>query len=122
AAEYIIRSFSLIEGSNAYLQFFLDFIFEATSKATLEISEFLELWEQQKDKKSIVAPKTNNAIQIMTIHKSKGLEFPVVIYPFANTKLKDVTKEHLWLPLPEELAEIPFSYFKASKKMLNWGE
>src|SRR5690606_579646 len=122
AAEYIIRSFSLIDGSNAYLQFFLDFIYEKTVKQPISISYFLELWELQKEKLSIIAPKTDNAVQLMTIHKSKGLEFPVVIYPFANTKIRDVSKEHIWLPLPSGLNEIPFGYFKASSKMENWGE
>jgi ATP-dependent exoDNAse (exonuclease V) beta subunit len=121
AAEYIIRCFTLIDGSNAYLQFYLDFVFENTTKNFGGISAFLEKWEQQKDKLSIVAPKTEHAVQVMTIHKSKGLEFPVVIYPFANTKLRDVAKDHLWLSLPEGLNDIPVGYFKASDKMLNWG-
>jgi ATP-dependent exoDNAse (exonuclease V) beta subunit len=122
AAEYIIRCFSLVKDSNAYIQFYLDFIFEKTTGAPISITQFMELWEQQREKLSISVPKTRDAIQIMTIHKSKGLEFPVVIYPFANTKIRDISKENLWLPLPEELAEIPVSYFKASSKMLNWGE
>jgi len=121
AAEYIIRSFSLIESSDAYLQFYLDFLFENTTKNFGGISAFLEKWEQQKDKLSIVAPKTEHAVQVLTIHKSKGLEFPVVIYPFANTKLRDVARDHLWLPLPEGLNDIPVGYFKASDKILNWG-
>ncbi|HSP41106.1 MAG TPA: 3'-5' exonuclease, partial [Gillisia sp.] len=122
AAEYIIRSFFLVERSNAYLQFYLDFIYEKTIKKPVSIPLFLELWELQKEKLSIIAPKSDNAVQIMTIHKSKGLEFPVVIYPFANTKIRDVSKEFIWLPLPPDLNEIPFGYFKASSKMLNWGE
>ena len=122
AAEYIIRTFDLIPASNAYLQFYLDYIFEKSEKNAIGIQGFLELWEQDKDKLSIIAPKTDEAVQIMTIHKSKGLEFPVVIYPFANTKLKDVSRDHLWLPLPEGLDDIPVGYLKASEKMLNWGE
>lgn len=122
AAEYIIRCFSLVEDSNAYVQFYLDFIFEKSTGSPVSITQFLELWEQEREKLSISVPKTRDAIQIMTIHKSKGLEFPVVIYPFANTKIRDVSKESLWLPLPQELAEIPVSYFRASSKMLNWGE
>ncbi len=122
AAEYIIRTFDLIPTSNAYLQFYLDYIFEKVEKNSIGIQEFLELWEQDKDKLSIIAPKTDDAVQIMTIHKSKGLEFPVVIYPFANTKLKDVSRDHLWLPLPDGLDDIPVGYLKASEKMKNWGE
>lgn len=122
AAEYIIRSFSLIEKSDAYLQFYMDFIFEKTSKNFTGIPAYLELWEQEAGKLSIVAPKTEHAVQIMTIHKSKGLEFPVVIYPFANTKLRDVSRDYLWVPLPENLDDIPVGYLKASEKMKNWGE
>ncbi|MEP6261195.1 MAG: UvrD-helicase domain-containing protein [Gillisia sp.] len=122
AAEYIIRSFTLIKRSNAFIQFYLDFIFEKTSQRSIGIPAFLKFWDLNKEKLSIIAPKTDNAVQIMTIHKSKGLEFPVVIYPFANTTIKDVSKEHLWLPLPEGIDDIPYSYFKASPKMLNWGE
>lgn len=122
AAEYIIRSFSLITKSNAYLQYYLDFIFDKTSKDYTGIPNFLEVWGQEKDRLSIVAPKSKNAVQIMTIHKAKGLEFPVVIYPFANTKLKDVSREHIWVPLPEDINDIPVGYLKASEKMLNWGE
>lgn len=122
-AEYIIRTFSLItEGSNAYLQFYLDFIFEETGKNFEGLTAFLELWEQEKDKLSIMSPKTSNAVQIMTIHQSKGLEFPVVIFPFANFKIKDVSRDYIWIPLPEEINEIPVGYLKASDKMLNWGE
>ena len=122
AAEYIIRSFDLIETSDAYLQFFLDFIFDALNNKTQGLAEFLELWEQKSEKLSILAPKSEHAVQIMTIHKSKGLEFPVVIYPFANTELQDVKKEYLWLPLPDGLNDIPIGYIKANKQMLDWGD
>ncbi len=45
-----------------------------------------------------------------------------MIYPFANSALKDITRESLWLPLPEGLNDIPVGYLKATKGMLNWGE
>ncbi|MCF4100560.1 UvrD-helicase domain-containing protein [Gillisia sp. M10.2A] len=122
AAEYIINSFYLIETSNAYLQFYLDFIFEHTNNNYGGIPEFLEIWDQKKSKLSILAPKTQDAVQIMTIHKSKGLEFPVVIYPFANSKIKDVSREKVWVPMPDGLGNIPVGYLKASQNMLNWGE
>ncbi|TVZ26369.1 ATP-dependent exoDNAse (exonuclease V) beta subunit [Gillisia sp. Hel_I_86] len=122
AAEYIIRAFSLIKDSDAYLQFYLDFVFDSLNNKNIGISEFLELWSQKSEKLSILAPASNDAVQIMTIHKSKGLEFPIVIYPFANSALQDVSRESIWLPLPEGLNEIPIGYLKASKGMLDWGE
>lgn len=121
SAEYIIRSFSLIKDSDAYLQFYLDFVFDSLNNQTLGISEFLDLWNQKSEKLSILAPKSDDAVQIMTIHKSKGLEFPVVIYPFANSALQDVSRESIWVDLPEGLNDIPIGYLKASKSMLDWG-
>ncbi len=80
--EEIIRSFNLANESDAYLQFFLDFVFEFVQKKSQKNIDFLAYWEQKKEKLSIVASNNKNAVQIMTIHKSKGLEFPVVIFPY----------------------------------------
>lgn len=119
--EYIIRSFGLVEGSDAYVQFFLDFVFEYTQKKNAGITGFLEKWEQKKDSLSIVAPEGEDAVQIMTIHKAKGLEFPVVIYPFANNKIQDVSREKIWISLPDSLKEdIPVAQLRAVAKMTDW--
>ena len=119
--EYVIRSFGLVKDSNAYLQFYLDFVFEASSSGVSGIFEFLELWERKKEDLSIVVPEGEDAVQIMTIHRAKGLEFPVVIYPFANGLIQDVARESLWVDLPEELSSnIGVAYLKASEKMKLW--
>ncbi len=78
--ESIIRGFHLTNSSDAYLQFFLDVILEQQRKNT-DIQSFLDYWDRKKENLSIVAPDSADAVQIMTIHKSKGLEFPVVIFP-----------------------------------------
>ena len=120
--EYIIRSFGLVKDSNAYVQFFLDFVYEISQKETGSLIGFLALWEQKKEHLSIVAPKTEDAVQILTIHKAKGLEFPIVIYPFANGSIQDVGRESLWLSLPEPINEhLPVGYMNATQRMLNWG-
>lgn len=80
--EYIIRSFNLVKESDSNIQFFLDVVFEFQQKKKVSIGNFLEFWELKKDKFSIVAPEAENAVRIMTIHKAKGLEFPVVIFPY----------------------------------------
>jgi ATP-dependent exoDNAse (exonuclease V) beta subunit len=80
--EYIIRSFKLAEASDSYVQFFLDFVFEYQQKKQFSIDGFLDFWELKKEGLSVVAPEAKNSVRIMTIHKSKGLEFPVVIFPY----------------------------------------
>ncbi|MGB0777426.1 MAG: UvrD-helicase domain-containing protein [Flavobacteriaceae bacterium] len=99
--EYLIRVFKLNDESDAYLQFFLDFVFEYQSKNFAHISDFLSFWELKKDRLSIVAPKNDYAISIMTVHKSKGLEFPFVISAFSHrTSILPQTK--IWASMPEE--------------------
>ena len=62
------------------------------------IREFLRYWDERCRALSIPA-SAQDSIQVMTIHKSKGLEAPVVMMPFANWELnKFKDKEVLWMP------------------------
>lgn len=98
--EEIIRGFCLINSSDAYVQFFLDVVLEQQRKST-DVGTFLEFWENKKETLSIVAPESANAVQIMTIHKSKGLEFPVVIFPCDVDIYRQINPK-VWLDeLPE---------------------
>ena len=65
----------------------------------------MDYWDQQKSKISIQPSNTLDAINVMTIHKAKGLEFPVVILPTAawNLSLKSGVNGIMWSRLPEEL-------------------
>ena len=99
--EEIIRSFRLINSSDAYVQFFLDVVLEQQRKGT-SIQEFLDYWEDKKDKLSIVASENANAVKVMTIHKSKGLEFPVVIFPYDLDVYRQVNPKVWFNKLPEK--------------------
>lgn len=112
--EYIIRSFNLMLESDSDIQFFLDFVFEYQQKKQPSIDDFLELWELKKDKLSIVAPEAENAVRIMTIHKAKGLEFPVVIYPY-DIDIYNQIKPKVWYKQPENSAIDTFLVNYSSK-------
>ena len=86
--ETIFRTFGLLDHSNPYIQFFLDEVFDYAQNNNNDLLGFLNWWDERKDKKSIEIPEGLNALNIMTIHKSKGLEFPVVIMPYATDKVK----------------------------------
>lgn len=93
--EQIIRSFSLQEVPDAYVQFFLDEVLVQQKKET-DIQEFLDFWKLKKNTLSVVSSENSNAVKIMTIHKSKGLEFPIVIFP-CDLDIYQEIKPKTWL-------------------------
>ena len=99
AVESVIRQFNLNKTSNAYIQFFLDEVLDYSQKYNAGFSSFTSHWEIKKEKLSIASPQGNNAVQIMTIHKCKGLEFPVVIFPYANQDIYFDLTPKMWFPV-----------------------
>ena len=111
--EYCFRSFQLLGESDSNIQFFLDIVFEYQQKREVSIQGFLEFWDLKKDSLSIVAPEAKNAVRIMTIHKSKGLEFPVVIVPY-DLDIYNQIKPTVWYPYADNgnLKSILIDYSK----------
>ena len=107
AVEVIISKFLNPTISNAYVQYFLDIVLERDIRNQAGISDFINFWDKNAEKFSIPSPEGNNAVRIMTIHKSKGLEFPVVIFPFAEEDYNRKPKDKLWLNAGEENIGLP---------------
>ncbi|NJM24523.1 MAG: UvrD-helicase domain-containing protein [Bacteroidia bacterium] len=84
--ETLIEIFRLGEqtGELSYLQAFQDVVLEFYSRERNDLGAFLEWWQLNKRKKSIQVSGEVDAIQILTIHKSKGLQFRYVIVPFCS--------------------------------------
>ena len=112
--ENIISVFLANKSNIAYVQYFLDIVLEQEVKQ-LGLDEFLNFWETKKDVLSIPSPENVDAVQIMTVHKSKGLEFPVVIFPFVNDKIIRSSGDKMWIYLPAT-DESPLSKALINKK------
>ena len=97
--EYAIKQFNLAPKADAYLNFFMDTVFDVEQKEGTGIPSYLSYWEKKNDTLSIAAPASIDAVQIMTIHKAKGLEFNVTIFPYANSQIYNEIEPKLWLPV-----------------------
>ena len=63
-----------------------------------DIASFLSWWDESGHTRTIGAPEGVDALRVMTIHKSKGLEFPVVLIPKADWSLTPINSK-LWREL-----------------------
>ncbi|MDI5896559.1 UvrD-helicase domain-containing protein [Flavobacterium yafengii] len=106
---------------NAYVQYFLDIVLERDIRNQAGISDFLNFWDKNAEKFSIPSPEGTNAVRIMTIHKSKGLEFPVVIFPFAEEDYSLKPKDKLWLNAEEQDFGLPKVLIDNSKAVEGFG-
>lgn len=70
----------------AYAEALLQMALEHQSQESLGFAGFLEFWETHGQRRSIKVPDTIEGVRVMTVHKSKGLEFPVVISVQSDSK------------------------------------
>lgn len=118
-----IRSLGLDKREQArpYLQALQDKVYAYTSKYAADLYSFLEWWQEKGDKASIQMQQTDDAVQIVTIHKSKGLEYDVVIVPFCDWDGAKVSNNHkniLWVkPKTQPFDSMPVLPVNFSKEM-----
>jgi ATP-dependent helicase/nuclease subunit A len=103
--ETLIEIFDLgnYPGELTYLQTFQNLVLDFTSRERNDLGAFLEWWEENKAKKSIQVSGEVDAIQLLTVHKSKGLQFKYVIVPFCAWSLDHEygKQPNLWVTTTE---------------------
>ena len=119
--EHLFRLFEdhFADEEQVFVQAFMDMVSDYAQRETPDISRFLGWWEASGKQQTIATPEGQDAIRILTVHKSKGLGFKAVIIPFAdwetdhNTGVGSVT---LWCKPQttpfDQIHHVPLKYGK----------
>ncbi|HUX97101.1 MAG TPA: UvrD-helicase domain-containing protein [Bacteroidales bacterium] len=124
ATERIISFFKLgaVSWNVPYLHTFQDHVLNYSGTRTTDSASFLEWWETTGSNKSVVLPDNQDAVRILTIHKSKGLEFRIVILPFISWNLDHLPAKPpvLWVkPSTEPFNKLGIVPVRYSRELLN---
>jgi ATP-dependent exoDNAse (exonuclease V) beta subunit len=104
ALEELIKVLGLMELGleKAYISGFKEAVYDFTANNRADLSGFLEWWEINQTKRTVKIPEGHNAMRILTIHKSKGLQFKVVLMPFLKWTIFDTGKGNVvWSPFED---------------------
>lgn len=90
-----------------YLIALRDFIESFSSFGYVGVPRFIKFWADEKDNLVLPEQTESHSIQILTIHKSKGLEYDAVLLPFLKWSITPNSKTQVWM----SLENTPFSHF-----------
>ncbi len=103
--EELILYFKMEKEIDIYVQKLLDLALDQALRGNSSPIDFLDWWSEQEDSQSdefsITTPESDDAVFVLTIHKAKGLEKPVVIIPFADDNIKPKSDVFWAKPLPD---------------------
>jgi ATP-dependent exoDNAse (exonuclease V) beta subunit len=115
----IINALNLNANGHQYIRFFLDEVNEFLVLKNSNITAFFDWWKTRSKKASMVIPENTNAVKIMTIHSSKGLEFPVVIIPYCNWTLYKINES--WVNIHNTNVGLSVGVIPLSEKVKDIG-
>lgn len=109
-----------------FIAAFADALQEYCDAYPTDVASMLKWWERSGKKRSISSPEGTEAINVMTVHKSKGLEFNCVICPDLNLNFS-MRPEWSWMKVPQDLdyaslvpAQMPMRVSKTMVKATNY--
>ena len=117
---YSLFNLGCLEGQSAYVCTFYDTLNEYLRDHPADIDDFIEEWEDTLSSNTIQSDEVDG-IRLITIHKSKGLEYDNVLIPFCDWELEKTNGNTIWCPGDDKekpYGELPLIPVDFSKKML----
>lgn len=93
---YLYHAFGWNHSQDPYLSTLAESVIKASENGAGSLFAFLRWWEKNCYAVSVSVPSGMEAVQVMTIHKAKGLEFKTVIIPALNWDIKNKDR-YLWI-------------------------
>src|SRR5574344_765926 len=109
-----VRVFNLGDIEPTYVAAFLNVVANYGKLHRQDISEFLEWFDEQLPKLSASTANDLDAIRLMTIHKAKGLESPVVIYIVPTESSHSV---NIWVDVEDVNMQLPIGLISPGDKV-----
>jgi ATP-dependent exoDNAse (exonuclease V) beta subunit len=111
--ETLMRMFDLADTPDAFVLKFLNLTHQVAANKDASPAKLLEAWEREATSLSVSPPDHMDAVRVMTIHKAKGLQFPVVMMPFTEWEIGSRPGENIWVPV--DLQPLEYAYLPISK-------
>ena len=112
--EHFLHEFAVKDKETDFLFNYLEMLYGYSQNAGSTLKEFLKYWNEEANSKTIQASENVDAVQIMTIHKSKGLEFPVVLLPMKNATGSKKSSYWFGTSSEEQLNSVNVNFFDTS--------
>ena len=117
---YSLFNLGSLEGQSAYVCTFYDTLNEYLRDHPADIDDFIEEWEDSLSSNTIQSDEVDG-IRLITIHKSKGLEYDNVLIPFCDWGLEKTVGNTIWCSgdnKEKPYGELPLIPIDFSKKMI----
>ena len=121
ALEATVERYKLQEQDPAYLQAFYEEVYAFSAEESTDVGDFLAHWTERSARLSLPSLSARrDAVQLLTIHKAKGLEFDVVCVPWASWTVRPKPGSTYWVSTSAEPYDafnpVPVSYNDALKE------
>ncbi len=119
----LVLLFELHAPADAFVMQFSDLVLEYSLQKSQSLQDFLEWWELKGKKEALSSSEGRDAVAVMTVHKAKGLQFPVLILPFFHFAFRHKINPLIWVKSREHepfnvLPYLPVTYQNPSGNTL----